>query len=268
MGSHRIVIDPPDFSDRDDILIVDFLNFGLTSLVVFCRVGACLLVAPAIASSRVPVPLRLYIGLSVAALITPSVTLHGSESFATISGLTITILSETFIGLLFGFSVRLIFLALEVIGELISMCVGLSNNFGVALDGADPSPIVTSFLSLLVLNLILILDVHHKLIEGIADTYRAIPIGSKFSFRSSLKDLVDMITHAFLCVIRIAYPFIFFSLLINFGFGLINKLIPQFPAFFISLPFVIYGGLLILYITIVPASSFFMSSVFDVFSRM
>lgn len=191
-------------------MIVEVLNFGLTSLVVFCRVGACLLVAPAVASSRVPIPVRLYIGLSLAALISPSAGIHSTDAFSTLSSITLMIFSESFIGILFGFSVRFLFLALEVIGELISMSIGLSNSFGVPVDGLDPSPIVTSVFSVLVLSLLLILDLHHKLIEGIAGTYRMMPIGTRFLLTNSLREVVDMISNAFLIVIRIASPFMFF----------------------------------------------------------
>ncbi len=242
-------------------MIVEFLNFGLNSLIVFCRVGACLLIAPAVASSRIPVSFRLYIALSLAALISPSAIIESTDSVATIPAITLTIFSETLIGILLGLSVRFLFLALEVMGELISMSIGLTNNLGVSIEGMDPSPIVTSFLSILVLTLLLILDLHHKLISGIADTYRVMPIGFRFSLSNSLKDVVDMISNAFFIVIRIASPFIFFSILVNFCFGIMNKIIPQFPAFFISLPFIIYGGIIILYITISPAAIFFIISV-------
>jgi flagellar biosynthetic protein FliR len=211
---------------------VDFLNLGLTALVVFCRIGACLMVAPAVASSRIPLPIRLYIGLGLTVLIAPSVSTNVNGDFSNLSSLTLVIFSESLIGLLFGLSIRIIFLALEVIGELISMCIGLSNNFGVPIDGVYPSPTITSFISVLVLSLFLTLDMHHKLISGIVETYRAIPLGSEFSLTSSLNDVVDLISDAFQLVIKIAFPFVFFSIVVNFSFGLVNKIIPQFPAYF------------------------------------
>ena len=39
-------------------------------------------------------------------------------------------------------------------------------------------------------------------------------------------------------------------MIVNFAFGLTNKLTPQIPVYFISLPFVIAGGLFVLYFTL------------------
>jgi flagellar biosynthetic protein FliR len=43
---------------------------------------------------------------------------------------------------------------------------------------------------------------------------------------------------------------VIYGLIINLLFGLANKLIPQIPVYFISMPFVIAGGILLLYFTI------------------
>lgn len=213
--------------------------------------------APAISSSRVPVPARLYIALSIAALITPTVEQLDKNLFSDFGVLIPVIMSESLTGLLFGLAVRLIFLALEVIGEVISMCIGLTNNMGASVDGMDPTPILTSILSISALTLLFVMDLHHKVIGGIADSYTLIPLGSIHALSSSLREVVDIVSEAFYIVIRIAFPFIFFSIVINLSFGFINKIIPQFPSFFMSPPFIVFGGLIVLYITILPGSLVF-----------
>jgi flagellar biosynthetic protein FliR len=42
--------------------------------------------------------------------------------------------------------------------------------------------------------------------------------------------------------------------------GIANKLVPQIPVFFISMPFVLAGGLLLLYFTIGEALRLFMAA--------
>ena len=44
-------------------------------------------------------------------------------------------------------------------------------------------------------------------------------------------------------VIRLGSPFIAYAILVNLAIGFVNKLTPQIPVYFISLPFVIAGGL-------------------------
>ena len=47
-------------------------------------------------------------------------------------------------------------------------------------------------------------------------------------------------------------PFLVYALTVNFLFGVVNKMIPQVPAYFVSVPFVIAGGLALLYVLIGP----------------
>ena len=51
-------------------------------------------------------------------------------------------------------------------------------------------------------------------------------------------------------MLRLASPFLIYGLMFNVGIGLINKLAPQIPVFFISTPFLLAGGLFLLYLSI------------------
>jgi flagellar biosynthetic protein FliR len=59
--------------------------------------------------------------------------------------------------------------------------------------------------------------------------------------------LSEAISGSFFLVLRISGPFIVYAVVLNFAFGLVNKLTPQIPVYFVCLPFVIFGGLLLLY---------------------
>ncbi len=68
-----------------------------------------------------------------------------------------------------------------------------------------------------------------------------------FDPQAALVDLSDTLSQAFLVMIRLGSPFVAYAILVNLAVGFINKLTPQIPIYFISLPFVIAGGLLLLY---------------------
>ncbi|MBX4377834.1 flagellar biosynthetic protein FliR, partial [Mycobacterium tuberculosis] len=59
--------------------------------------------------------------------------------------------------------------------------------------------------------------------------------------------------------IRIAAPFIVFAIVVNIAVGLINKLTPTIPVYFISMPFVLAGGLMLLYFSMPDLLRFFTS---------
>jgi flagellar biosynthesis protein FliR len=68
-----------------------------------------------------------------------------------------------------------------------------------------------------------------------------------FNPQAALVDVTDTLSESFLVVLRLGSPFIAYSLLVNLTIGFVNKLVPQIPVYFISLPFVIAGGLVLLY---------------------
>jgi flagellar biosynthetic protein FliR len=50
---------------------------------------------------------------------------------------------------------------------------------------------------------------------------------------------------AFLLVLRLAMPFLIYAVIVNLAIGLANKMSPQIPVYFISMPFVVGGGLVV-----------------------
>ncbi|MBX4421401.1 flagellar biosynthetic protein FliR, partial [Mycobacterium tuberculosis] len=64
---------------------------------------------------------------------------------------------------------------------------------------------------------------------------------------------------ALFSTIRIAAPFIVFAMVVNLAVGLINKLTPTIPVYFISMPFVLAGGLMLLYFSMPDLLRFFTS---------
>jgi flagellar biosynthetic protein FliR len=72
--------------------------------------------------------------------------------------------------------------------------------------------------------------------------------GEKLSGDMALNQLASRLTDAFVLTLRITSPFIVYSIIVNFSVGLINKLTPSIAVYFVSVPFVLIGGLLLLYL--------------------
>ena len=90
-------------------------------------------------------------------------------------------------------------------------------------------------------------DQHGEVLRAIADSYTALPVSNGFGAQFSLIQLADIVAKTFSLTLRIASPFIIFGIVINLAIGLANKLTPQIPVYFISLPFVVAGGLFLFY---------------------
>lgn len=221
----------------------------LAALLAFCRIGSCMMLMPGFGSARVPMQIRLFLafGVSLALLV------HLWEAIAphvtrTPALLLLLIASELALGALIGLVVRVYVLALQFIGAAAAMLLGFGMAAGgVTVEENDPQPALAAIISLSALMLLFALDFHHAIFSALVSSYELAPVEALFDPQSALIDLSDTLSEAFFVMIRLGSPFIAYAIIVNFSIGFLNKLAPQIPLYFISLPFVIAGGLLLLY---------------------
>jgi flagellar biosynthesis protein FliR len=127
-------------------------------------------------------------------------------------------------------------------------------------------PTLVSLVTLAATLLIFVTDLHWEIFRGLAASYDVLPVHVGFDPRIGLNQLVDQASRTFLFTLRIASPFLVFSIVANFAIGLINKLVPQVPVTFIATPFLIAGGLGLLYLSSGPAIDLF-TTLFSNFLR-
>ncbi len=239
----------------------------LSAFVVFCRIGGCMLVIPGFSSPRLSVRARLLVAIAIALSLTPLllVEIQPVVTGTTPIRLLTIIISESLKGVLIGLLGRFFFVALETMAMSVSYAIGLTSTFS-AVDEDESMPSIVSLVSLVAVLLIFVTDLHWEIFRGLAASYNVLPINQGFDPRIGLVQLTDDATKTFLFTLRIASPFLVFSLVANFAIGLINKLVPQIPVTFIATPFLLAGGLVILYFTMRPALELF-TNAFSAFLR-
>lgn len=224
-------------------------DFVIAAFVTFCRVGGCFMVMPGLSSARVPLQIRLFVAVAAtfALLINMSddVIPHTRQQPA---GLVLLVISETLIGGLIGLMARFYVLALQFTASSISMMIGFNGGMGHAIEESEPQATLASLISFSALLLLFVLNFHHEIIKAIVLSYRLAPLDAFYNPQSGLVDLTDTLSEAFMVMLRLGSPFLAYSLLVNLAIGFINKLTPQIPVYFISLPFVIAGGMILLYL--------------------
>jgi flagellar biosynthetic protein FliR len=55
---------------------------------------------------------------------------------------------------------------------------------------------------------------------------------------------------SFLIAVRVASPIFLYSVIVNFALALVNRVTPQIAIFFLAPPFILAGGIGLLYFTI------------------
>ncbi len=145
---------------------------------------------------------------------------------------------------------RLFLLAVETLASAGAMAIGLSNPFGVIAEESEVLPPFVTLITMSATALIFIMDLHWEVFRGIAASYDAIPVKGNFDANFSLLQFSKLLTSTFQIALRISAPFIIYTVIIQTTISVINRLTPHISIYFISAPFVIFGGLLITYFVI------------------
>lgn len=232
----------------------------LGAFLVFCRIGGCLMLVPGIGGRHIPMRTRLFLALGLALAFVPMVmdVVAPKVRAAGQGALLDMIVAETVTGALIGLLARLYLVALQFMANFMAQAIGLSGMAGVGLDEDEQLPVLASFLAMAATALIFLSDQHLELVRGLFESYRRVPPGSLFGMRLALVDLTDQLTASFLIALRLASPFVIYAVVVNFAVGLINKLTPQIPVFFIAGPFLTAGGLFLLHASAEPLLSGFL----------
>jgi len=235
-----------------------FSEAVLLAILAFCRVGACFLVLPGISSSRVPVQVRLLLVVAITVAMLGQIwPLLEAVDVGQPALLARLIISETIIGVFIGLAVRLYLLALGFIATAIGTVIGFGNLMGPGFEETEPQAAIGTLLTMSALLLLFIFDFHHAVIRSLIASYSVVPVSVTVETETLLVNLTETLKESFLLVLKLGSPFIAYALIVNLMIGVLNKLTPQIPIYFISLPFVIAGGVLLLYFAVPSLLSLF-----------
>jgi flagellar biosynthetic protein FliR len=221
---------------------------ALSVFFVFCRIGSCLMLVPGFGSARVPVQVRLLLSLGASTAIFSA--LGEFEGVRQNAGDLVAVAKlagvETAKGVFIGFLVRFYFAALQFVGEAVASALGLGQNETAAEDG-EQMPALTALITITASALFFITDQHLELLRALVQSYSVFGFGADFGKGNEMAELVNVLGSASLLALQVCSPLIIFSIVINVLFGILNKLAPMIPVYFISPPFVIGGGFILLY---------------------
>ncbi|EYS91028.1 flagellar biosynthetic protein FliR [Bartonella bacilliformis str. Heidi Mejia] len=231
----------------------------LLAMLVFARVGACLMLMPGVSSIRIPVQVRLFIAVSFSLIILPMVAdffkdFGEKPDFALFVR---ALCAEMLIGVTFGVIAHVYLWALQFMATIIAMSMGYSGQPGHNVIDSTPETQVAHLLVLVGVMLFFASDLHMFAIRGLLASYDVVSPVFIPNPEAALIDYRDALSKAFLTTLRIAAPFIVYAVLVNIAVGLVNKLTPNIPVYFISLPFVVAGGLFLLYFIMPEILNFF-----------
>ncbi|GBE11577.1 MAG TPA: flagellar biosynthetic protein FliR [Gammaproteobacteria bacterium] len=234
------------------------------------RIGAMLAVAPIFAGRMISVRIRTILALAITWVLVPIIPPAPAIDPLSAQGLLISV-QQLAIGVAMGFVVQLVFGAVVVAGQ--SIAVGMGLGFSEVVDPLNgvQVPVLSQFYSITATLLFLALNGHLLLIQVLAASFHALPVGPVGLSRADLWRLAGWGSQMFAGAIAIALPALLSLILVNLAFGMVTKAAPQMNIFAVGFPVTILVGFVLILVTLPALGDQFQSissSAFVLLSRL
>lgn len=216
--------------------------FGL----VLGRLSGAILGMPLFSVSQVPMVIRAFLVVLMAAAMYPGVKEALGTPPEEVVTFAILLVREFILGLLLGFAVRLVFAAEEMAGHLIAAQVGLTFGSIVHPDYDHQEPALVHLFHALTVLLFFALDGHHLFFRSLHESFTVQPPSLSAPLADFCKGLFTYGGVVFGLGVQIAAPVIAAVLLSNVGLGIVSRAAPSLQVFSISFALTILVGLAVL----------------------
>ncbi len=229
-------------------------------LLIFMRFGLAMMIMPGIGDGFVTPTVRLLFALAVSFVLTPVLSPNLPVIPPHTGALIVLLTSEAFIGLFIGTVMRIMVSALDTAGSIASVQSGLSNATLLNPMTEAQGTVMSAIYSSLGVTLLLMSDLHHQMLASIVDSYRLFPASAAFPDMGAIAEVVGKtVTVAFKIGVQLAIPFLVVGTLLQVGFGMLGRLIPQIQIFFLAMPLQIFLSLITLLLVLSAGVMFWLN---------
>jgi len=245
---------------------MDLFNFSVEQiqlfLLIMVRTGAILMAAPIFGSKNIPMQLKIGLMLLITMILFPLFPSIHIPFPTHVLSFGLAIGSEVMIGVIIGFSIRLLFTAIQLAGQL----VGFQMGFAIV-NVMDPQTsaqvsIIAQFKNIVAILVFLSVNAHHWFIRAIVSSFQLVP-PMEFNFSPPLMEtILGLVNRMFIVAIKIGAPLIAVLLFTSVALGLIARTVPQVNIFIVGFPLKIAIGLIGLAFSL-PIFVFLLKGIFN-----
>ncbi|MBM7647116.1 flagellar biosynthetic protein FliR [Bacillus ectoiniformans] len=161
------------------------------------------------------------------------------------------IIKEALVGLLIGFVAYMIVAAIQIAGGFIDFQMGFAIANVIDPQTGTQSPLMGQYLYMMSLLLLLSLNGHHLILDGIFYSYQFIPMEQAFiSFGDG--QMLDYIAKAFnsmfIIAFQMAMPVVATLFLVDVALGIVARTVPQLNIFVVGFPIKIAVSFIVLFV--------------------
>lgn len=211
------------------------LAFPMARILGF--VGA----APVFGNNGVPRRIKLVVGLAITMGLLPVVTATPPEAIDSWAGILI-LFQQTLIGIAMGLVLRVVFAALDLMGEIISLQMGLS--FATFFDpvAGGQTAVIGEFLTLISTLVFLSLNGHLLMVDALARSFEWLPVSATLPHKGGWLVLARFGASIFASGLLMALPVVTALLITNIALGVLTRAAPQLNLFAIGFPITLTVG--------------------------
>ncbi|WP_086296588.1 flagellar biosynthetic protein FliR [Campylobacter devanensis] len=220
---------------------MEFVNYlGQENVVTFflllVRTGALMMFFPFFNHMQIPMTIKATLSFMLTLYLFPLATPPANLDGINVQYLILEALSELMLGLCVGVLLMLVFGAVQLAGEQISMIMGFSMATVIDPQSGINAPLISNILNLIVLLAFLLFDGHHLVLYFLAYGLEYIPLGGFYPEQNILKYASQGMVNLFLYGFIISFPILALTLMSDLIFGMLMKTMPQFNLLVVGFP--------------------------------
>lgn len=217
-------------------------------LLVFVRVSAFFVTMPLFSYRNIPAQHRIAFSVVLSWVMYYTIDSKAIE----INGqYFLLIMKEAMIGLLIGFVAYMIVTAIQIAGGFIDFQMGFAIANVIDPQTGAQSPLTGQYLYTFALLLLLALNGHHLLLDGIFYSYQLIPIDSPwipFGNENLIEYVITSFNSMFIIAFQMSIPVVATLFLVDVALGIVARTVPQLNIFVVGFPIKIGVAFIVLFI--------------------
>ncbi|MFO7541417.1 MAG: flagellar biosynthetic protein FliR [Thiobacillus sp.] len=209
------------------------------------RILGVLMTAPGFGHRAVPARVKIGLGVFIALILAPTLPPMPDVGLGSWQGLFI-LLQQLIIGIAIGFTMRVVFSAVDAAGEIIGLQMGLGFASFFDPQSAGQTLVLARFFNILAVLIFLAVNAHLQLLGVLVESFQTLPISTQPVSANGFYNVAAFGSAIFAVGLQLALPLIAIMLITNLSLGILTRSAPQLNIFAIGFPITLGVGLIAL----------------------
>lgn len=141
------------------------------------------------------------------------------------------LISEFLFGVLIGFVSDLLVTSIQFAGSIIDAQAGLSVAAMLDPSSGNNAALFEQMLNWVALMIFLLMDGHHMILSSLFQSFSLFPVGIDLNLAAGARYVVTLVTEIFLIAAKLSAPIVLVVFIVDFAFGLLNRVAEQINVF-------------------------------------